>query len=70
MTVPQVADSLAGRIEIADLLPLSQSELRKRPCDILERILNGKAPSIGEISVGAELIERVAARGLPRGNRT
>src|SRR6202795_2297480 len=65
MTLPQVADSLAGRIEIADLLPLSQSELRKQPCDFLERILNGKVPSIGEIAVGAELIERVVAGGYP-----
>ena len=32
MTLPQVADSLAGRMEIAELLPLSQSELRRRPC--------------------------------------
>lgn len=65
MTLPQVADSLAGRIEITDLLPLSQCELRARPCDFLDRILNGKVPSIGEIAVGAELIERVVAGGYP-----
>jgi uncharacterized protein len=65
MTLPQVADSLAGRIEITDLLPLSQSELHKQPCDFLERVLNGKAPSTGEIAVGAELIERVVAGGYP-----
>src|SRR5450631_2401736 len=65
MTLTQVTDSLAGRIEITDLLPLSQSELRKQPCDFLERILNGKAPTMGEIAVGAELIERVVAGGYP-----
>jgi predicted AAA+ superfamily ATPase len=65
MTLPQVTDSLAGRIEIADLLPLSQSELRKQPCDFLDRILIGKAPSIGEIIVGTELIEQVVAGGYP-----
>jgi hypothetical protein len=42
MTLPQVADSLAGRIEIADLLP--QAEMRKKPCDFLERVLQGKPP--------------------------
>jgi predicted AAA+ superfamily ATPase len=65
MTLPQVADSLAGRIEIADLLPLSQAELRKQPSDFLERVLHGKAPAIGELVVGSELIERVLAGGYP-----
>jgi predicted AAA+ superfamily ATPase len=51
LTIPQVADSLAGRIEITDLLPLSQSELRKQPCDILERVFNGKPLSIGRYCV-------------------
>jgi predicted AAA+ superfamily ATPase len=65
MTLSQVADSLAGRIEIADLLPLSQSELRKKPCDFLERVLSGKPPSVGEVAVGADLIETVTAGGYP-----
>jgi hypothetical protein len=30
MTLPNVADSLAGRMEIAERLPLSQSELRRK----------------------------------------
>jgi len=65
MTLPQIADSLAGRMEIAELLPLSQSELRKRPCDFLERVLQGKAPVIGELVVGAELVQRVLSGGYP-----
>jgi predicted AAA+ superfamily ATPase len=65
MTLPQVADSLAGRIEIADLLPLSQAEIRKKPCDFLERILQGRAPAIGEVVVGADLVQRILAGGYP-----
>jgi predicted AAA+ superfamily ATPase len=65
MTLPQVADSLAGRIEITGLPPLSQSELRNKPCDFFERVMNGKAPSIGEIVVGEELTECVLAGGYP-----
>jgi uncharacterized protein len=65
MTLPQVADSLAGRIEIADLLPLSQSELRKRPGNFLERVLAGKAPVVGTVAVGADLVRRVLAGGYP-----
>ena len=65
MTLSQVADSLAGRIEIADLLPLSQSELRKKPCDFLQRVLSGKPPSVGDVAVGNDLIDRVTAGGYP-----
>ena len=65
MTLPQIADSLAGRMEIATLLPLSQSELRGQPTDFLERVLQGKAPALGERVVGAALVERVLAGGYP-----
>lgn len=37
MALPQIADSLAGRIETLTLLPLSQSELDRRPNDFLDR---------------------------------
>lgn len=65
MTLPQVADSLAGRIEIAELLPLSQAEIRNKPCDFLDRVLGGKPPAVGEILVGPALMERVVAGGYP-----
>ncbi len=45
--------------------PLSQSELRKKPCDFLERVLSGRPPSVGEVAVGADLIEKVTAGGYP-----
>jgi hypothetical protein len=57
---------LAGRIEIADLLPLfSQAEMRKKPCDFLERVLQGKPPTIGAVVVGPELVDRILAGGYP-----
>lgn len=37
MTLPQIADSLAGRIALHTLLPLSQSELQGRRNDFLQR---------------------------------
>jgi predicted AAA+ superfamily ATPase len=64
MTLPNVADSLAGRMEIAELLPLSQSELRRKPSDFLELVLQGKPPTLGEPIVGAELVQRVLAGGM------
>ena len=39
MTLPQVADSLAGRIALHTLLPLSQSELQGRPNDFFAHAL-------------------------------
>lgn len=65
LTLPQVADSLAGRMEIIELLPLSQSELHDRPCDFLDRVLAGKAPAVGDLVVGRQLLERVATGGYP-----
>jgi uncharacterized protein len=65
LTLPNVADSLAGRMEIAELLPLSQSELRRKPSDFLDLVLQGKPPAVGEPIVGAELVQRVLAGGYP-----
>lgn len=65
LALPQVADSLAGRMEIAELLPLSQSELRKKPSDFFEHIFLGKTPKAGEIIVGMDLIEHVLSGGYP-----
>lgn len=39
LSLPQIADSLAGRMEVHALLPLSQSELQGRPNDFLQRAL-------------------------------
>ena len=65
MTLPEVADSLAGRMEIADLLPLSQSELRGKPGSFLERVFRGKAPHIGEPLTGSRLVQTVLSGGYP-----
>ena len=35
MALPQIADSLAGRVDILTLLPLSNAELARRPHDFL-----------------------------------
>ena len=37
MALPQIADSLAGRMALHTLLPLSQSEVQGRPNDFLQR---------------------------------
>ncbi len=39
MSLPTIADSLAGRIEIHTLLPLSNAEIANRPNDFLDRAM-------------------------------
>jgi hypothetical protein len=65
MTLPQVSDSLAGRMALAELLPLSQSELRGKSGTFLERVFQGKAPAVGEPVIGAELVRTVVSGGYP-----
>ena len=65
MTLPQVADSLAGRMEIADLLPLSQSEMHGEPASFLARAFQGKAPTVGEPISGSRLVQLVLSGGYP-----
>ncbi len=39
MALPQMADSLAGRMEVFELMPFSQGELKGEPSDFLQRAL-------------------------------
>jgi predicted AAA+ superfamily ATPase len=65
MTLPRVADSLAGRTTTVQLLPLSQSEIRARPTEFLARVFQGKPPAIGQRVVAADLVATVLAGGYP-----
>jgi uncharacterized protein len=65
MALPQVADSLAGRMEMADLLPLAQCEMRNEPSPFLTRAFQGKVPPVGEPAIGSNLVEIVLAGGYP-----
>ena len=63
--LPQVSDSLAGRIETLELLPLAQSELLESRNTFLSRVFEGRAPQLRQRVVGDALIERVLAGGYP-----
>ncbi len=45
MALPQIADSLAGRVDILTLLPLSSAELARRPNDFISRALAQNWPA-------------------------
>ncbi len=67
LVVPQLADSLAGRMEVLRLHPLSQHEIeRVQGRTLLDRLFAGDAPSglRGERLRG-ELAERIVRGGYP-----
>jgi predicted AAA+ superfamily ATPase len=51
LTVPRVAESLAGRMEIVTLLPLAQAEIRHRRPTFLDTIFEGKPPKPSKSSM-------------------
>jgi uncharacterized protein len=65
LLVPNLADSLAGRMEILRLHPLSQSELAGQPPGFLDRLFSGGFQVRSEDRLGPELAERVIAGGYP-----
>ncbi len=65
MSLPTVADSLAGRMETLLLLPLSQSEIEHRPANWVDSIFAGKVLTAAPPVLGKELVERVFRGGYP-----
>jgi uncharacterized protein len=65
MTLPQVADSLAGRIEIHNLWPLSQAEILGNRSKFLDNLIapNGRFQS--RKSNWKDIIEAIRAGGYP-----
>jgi len=66
LSLPGISDSLAGRMEIVELLPFSQAELLGRPCGLLSRLLAGQAPQAQPASAEEPVLEqRVMVGGYP-----
>jgi len=66
LTIPHVADSLAGRMETLRLLPLSQSEIRgQKSPSFLGRAFAGDRPMSGSEVLGPALVELVLTGGYP-----
>jgi len=68
LLLPQVSDSLAGRMEVIRLQPLTESEKERHPGTFLRDFLNGKLkPEIAGTIVqnGPTVPERLVAGGYP-----
>lgn len=63
LSVPRIADSLAGRMEVITLLPLSAAEVRGCEPTFLSRVFDGEVPPPAPALTGAALQEIVLAGG-------
>ena len=65
MSLPKVADSLAGRIEVHDLWPLSQSEIRGHQSDFLDLLIKDGARIEGPKVTWNDIVQMLAIGGFP-----
>jgi predicted AAA+ superfamily ATPase len=65
LALPQISDSLAGRMEVMLLMPLSLSEIERRPDTFLAQACSGQWQQRSSVLRGDALIERVLTGGYP-----
>jgi predicted AAA+ superfamily ATPase len=65
LTLPRVADSLAGRIETIQMLPLARAEVSGNAPTFLARLFEGKLQSNRDAIVGDDLVRLVLLGGYP-----
>lgn len=65
MMLPNVADSLAGRMEVIHLWPLAACEIDHHDTSFLAKILAGQVPTSKKTRIREELIIRVLSGGFP-----
>ena len=65
LTLPRIADSLAGRMETIRLLPLAQAEILGRKPSFLEGLYAGNLQRPKDLIIGDELIRVVLGGGYP-----
>lgn len=70
MALPTIGDSLAGRIEIVTLLPLSQAEITGSPGRMIDRLYAGEGPALQGLPIfGDPLLQAVLKGGYPEALR-
>lgn len=65
LLVPQLADSLAGRMEILRLFPFAQCEIERRSSPFLRLLFEGSFKTRRGERLGRRLAERIVAGGYP-----
>ena len=65
LTLPQVSESLAGRMEIVNLMPISRAEILGKEPTFLKMAFNGKLVKPGPGIEGDQLVHAVLVGGYP-----
>lgn len=65
MTLPMVADSLAGRMETLVMLPLAECEMQSGTGKWLDAVFDGHIPKTNRPEVGDALADKVLRGGYP-----
>ncbi|MBP2449801.1 ATP-binding protein [Rhizobium leguminosarum] len=65
LTLPRVADSLAGRMETIQMLPLARAEIEGTAPTFLDRLFEGKLQSARDAIVADDLVRLVLLGGFP-----
>jgi predicted AAA+ superfamily ATPase len=65
LTLPQVSESLAGRMEIVSLLPLSRAEIRGKKPGFLKAAFDSKVGIPADPMIGEDLVQAVLVGGYP-----
>lgn len=68
LSLPKIADSLAGRMAIVDLLPFSQSELEGSSGNLVEDLFAGNIPKSTPGMDDEDLFRRITVGGFPESN--
>lgn len=72
LTLPKIADSLAGRIETLNMLPLARAEIEGAAATFLDQLFDGKFRSVKNPALGDDLLQIILQGGFPealsRGN--
>ena len=69
LTLPKVADSLAGRMETIRMLPLARAEIKARAPSFLDRLFKSALLSTQDAIVGDDLVQLVLLGGFPEAIR-
>lgn len=64
LLLPQIADSLAGRMEVLNLWPLAQSEIERQPLSMIDRLFSGQLPDKCHFE-RQDFIARLSRGGYP-----
>jgi len=65
LTLPLVSESLAGRMQVVHLLPLSRAEVQRKRSSFLEKTLLGDLVQPREVMIGEDLVQTVLIGGYP-----